>query len=80
MTKLAAASRWPSANPASTSSTIWCSLSPFSMWSLGGEAHLRVDDPVVGEVLGRRPGHATQRVRGLRDAHRVREGLEVALQ
>ena len=44
---------------------------------LGGEAHLGVHDPVVGEILGALEGDPLDRVAVLHDADRVGERLEV---
>ena len=47
---------------------------------LGREAHLGVDDAVVGQVLGALGGHPHEGVLGLHDADRVLERLEVEVE
>ena len=47
---------------------------------LRGEAHLGVDDPVRGQVLGALGRHPDECIRGLHDGDRVPERLQVALE
>ncbi len=45
---------------------------------LRGEAHLGVDDPVLGQILDALSGHALEGLGRLHDGHGVHEALQVA--
>ena len=59
----AALSRSPRRKPSQTAATISASGEPVRLVELGGEAHLGVDDAVVGEIDGRLVGDPFERGR-----------------